>query len=105
MVSLRVFVSLDDFFLRHLFEALVRFDALEITDRFAAWLMDHSEGNRAFGRSGRGKSYGDEDEGEAKIARLNGNGSHAGYSGTLQNLPNLGEMPDSTSEQRWTAMK
>jgi len=67
--------------------------------------MDHAEGNHAFGRSGREKPEGDEDKGEAKIARPNRNGSHAGYSGTLQTFPNLGETGGGTSEQRWTAMK
>jgi hypothetical protein len=104
VMPLGVLVALDDFFLGNLFEALVRFDALHIADRFPTRLMDHSKGNGAFSRSGRVKPDGNENEGEAKIARPNGNGSHAGYSGTTD-FPNLGEMDDGTSEQRWTAMK
>jgi len=41
--------------------------------------MDRAKGDGVFRRSRRVKPYGNEDEGQAKIARPNGNGGHARY--------------------------
>ena len=41
-----VFVALDDFFLGHLDKLITVMHAFDVPDGFAAWLMDHAEGNR-----------------------------------------------------------
>ena len=41
-------ITLDDLFLRNLFEALLGLDALQVLDGLAAGLMNHAEGDGAF---------------------------------------------------------
>ena len=75
-MTLGVLIALDDLLLGDLFEAAFRLDALQVFDRLSAWLMDHPKGNRAFRRGGRKHPHRYEDEGKAKIARPDGDGSH-----------------------------
>jgi hypothetical protein len=75
-VALGMLVALDDLPFGNLFEALFGLDALEVFDRLSGWLVDHPEGDGAFGRGGRKHPDGDEYEGEAKIAGPDGDGGH-----------------------------
>ena len=52
MVPLGVLIALDYFFFGDFLEAFLGLNTLKIFDRLTTWLMDHAEGNRAFGRSG-----------------------------------------------------
>src|SRR6476620_3838885 len=90
VVALGVLIALDDLFLGDFLEALLGLNTLQIFDRLTTWLMDHAKGNRAFGRGGWKHPDRNEDEGEAKIARPNGNGSHTGYSGNATDIPESG---------------
>src|SRR5262245_46207529 len=76
VVTLGVLITLDDLFVGNLLEALFGLDALQVFDRLATRLVDHAEGDRAFARSRGEELYRNEDKGQAKVARPDGNGSH-----------------------------
>jgi len=66
VMPLGVFVALDDFLVGHLDKLISVSDAFHITDWLAARLMDHAECDCLLRRAL--ERYGNEDEGQAKIA-------------------------------------
>ena len=69
MMPLGVFVAFDDFLLRNLHKLVSLAHAFDVTDRLAARLMDHAERHRFLVGDSGGELDGNEDEGQAEIAR------------------------------------
>src|SRR5262245_47664709 len=68
-MALGVLIALDDFPIGHFHKFITVPNAFDIADRFPTRLMDHAERHRLLGGDGGAQLHGDEDEGQAEIAR------------------------------------